>query len=268
MSRSIRMQGLCRGTVGRPRHGCAMKRLSIIIVARNEAINIADCVRSARFADEVIVLDSRQHRRHGRTGARRGRDGGGDRLARLRPAEQPRHRRRRRRLVLLARRRRAHQPASWRPRSAPRSSATMSNGYRVPRTSMYCGRFIQHGGWSPDYTWRLARRGAGRFTDAFPARAPCRSRAAPARCGTRSSTTASVPMESVLEKLNRYSTASARDMTASRRRGSLGPRDRPRAVGVLSHLRPAAAVSWTAAGASCWRCRTPRAPTTATSSCG
>ena len=33
-------------------------RLSIIIVARNEAINIVDCVRSARFADEVIVLDS------------------------------------------------------------------------------------------------------------------------------------------------------------------------------------------------------------------
>ena len=35
-----------------------MKRLSIIIVARNEALNIVDCVRSARFADEVIVLDS------------------------------------------------------------------------------------------------------------------------------------------------------------------------------------------------------------------
>ena len=35
-----------------------MKRLSIIIVAKNEAINIADCVRSAQFADEVIVLDS------------------------------------------------------------------------------------------------------------------------------------------------------------------------------------------------------------------
>ena len=33
-------------------------RLSVIIVAKNEAQNIADCVRSASFADEVIVLDS------------------------------------------------------------------------------------------------------------------------------------------------------------------------------------------------------------------
>src|SRR5512133_1869416 len=43
---------------GRPRHGSHMPTLSIIIVARNEALNIVDCVRSARFADEVIVLDS------------------------------------------------------------------------------------------------------------------------------------------------------------------------------------------------------------------
>ena len=35
-----------------------MSRLSIIIVAKNEAANIADCVRSASFAEEVIVLDS------------------------------------------------------------------------------------------------------------------------------------------------------------------------------------------------------------------
>ena len=35
-----------------------MTSLSIIIVAKNEALNIVDCVRSARFADEVIVLDS------------------------------------------------------------------------------------------------------------------------------------------------------------------------------------------------------------------
>ena len=35
-----------------------MTRLSVIIVAKNEAANIVDCVRSARFADEVIVLDS------------------------------------------------------------------------------------------------------------------------------------------------------------------------------------------------------------------
>src|SRR6478735_4875511 len=47
-------------TPGRPAGGgrLAMTTLSVIIVAKNEAANIVDCVRSARFADEVIVLDS------------------------------------------------------------------------------------------------------------------------------------------------------------------------------------------------------------------
>src|SRR6476619_6230464 len=36
----------------------SMPSLSIVILTRNEALNIADCVRSARFADEVLVLDS------------------------------------------------------------------------------------------------------------------------------------------------------------------------------------------------------------------
>src|SRR6476660_991422 len=35
-----------------------MPSLSIVILTRNEARNIVDCVRSARFADEVVVLDS------------------------------------------------------------------------------------------------------------------------------------------------------------------------------------------------------------------
>jgi glycosyltransferase involved in cell wall biosynthesis len=35
-----------------------MTTLTIIIAAKNEARNISDCVQSASFADEVIVLDS------------------------------------------------------------------------------------------------------------------------------------------------------------------------------------------------------------------
>ncbi len=32
--------------------------LAVIIIARNEELNIADCIRSAEFADEVVVIDS------------------------------------------------------------------------------------------------------------------------------------------------------------------------------------------------------------------
>jgi glycosyltransferase involved in cell wall biosynthesis len=197
-----------------------MKRLSIIIVARNEALNIVDCVRSARFADEVIVLDS------GST------DGTAD-LARAEGAtvavtDWPGYGPQNNRGIDCA-------AGDWffsldaderiTPELAVEIRAAIErddvNGYRVPRTSMYCGRFMKHGGWSPDYTWRLARRGSARFTEHFlhahlQVEGPTGTLREPiVHYSFRS-------MESVLEKLNRYSTASARDMTDSHRRGSLG----------------------------------------------
>ena len=39
------------------------------------------------------------------------------------------------------------------------------NGYRVPRKNYFCGRWIRHLGWYPDYTLRLFRRDQGRFRD-------------------------------------------------------------------------------------------------------
>ena len=35
-----------------------MPKLSVIIIAKNESENIAECIKSASFANEVIVLDS------------------------------------------------------------------------------------------------------------------------------------------------------------------------------------------------------------------
>jgi hypothetical protein len=85
---------------------------------------------------------------------------------------------------------------------------------------MYCGRFMKHGGWTPDYTWRLARRGQARFTGHYlhahlQVQGPTGTLKEPiVHYSYRD-------MDSVLEKLNRYSRASARDMTAAGRKGSL-----------------------------------------------
>ena len=38
-----------------------------------------------------------------------------------------------------------------------------ADAYRIPRLSSYCGRYMRHGGWWPDYVSRLFRRGAARF---------------------------------------------------------------------------------------------------------
>ncbi len=37
--------------------------------------------------------------------------------------------------------------------------------YQVPRLSSYCGKFIHHAGWQPDYVLRLFKRGTARFSD-------------------------------------------------------------------------------------------------------
>jgi hypothetical protein len=39
------------------------------------------------------------------------------------------------------------------------------NGYRIPRKSFFGKEWVRHGGWYPDHTIRLWRRGAGRFVD-------------------------------------------------------------------------------------------------------
>ncbi len=37
--------------------------------------------------------------------------------------------------------------------------------WKMPRKSWYCGKFMRHGGWWPDYVTRLFQRDAARFSD-------------------------------------------------------------------------------------------------------
>ena len=197
-----------------------MATLTVIIVAKNEAINIGECVRSARFADEVIVLDS-------------GSTDGTAEMARAEGAQVvttdwPGYGPQNNRGIDQA-------TGDWffsldaderiSPALAAEIRAAIENpgidGYRVPRISMYCGRFMNHGGWRPDYTWRLARRGKARFTDHF-LHAHLEVQGATGTLRESIIHYSYRDMESVLEKLNRYSTANARDMTTAGRKGSLG----------------------------------------------
>ena len=43
------------------------------------------------------------------------------------------------------------------------ASSPAAVAYRIPRLSSYCGRFMRHGGWWPDYVSRLFRRSAATF---------------------------------------------------------------------------------------------------------
>lgn len=95
------------------------------------------------------------------------------------------------------------------------------DGYRVPRLSEFCGRFIQHSGWRPDLTLRLGKRERAGFTPHFlHAHMTVRGRIGDLR---ESLLHYSYPdIGDVLEKLDRYSTGHARDMHARGRQGGVG----------------------------------------------
>ena len=45
--------------------------------------------------------------------------------------------------------------------------AMLVDGFYCPRLSQFCGQFIHHCGWYPDYVLRLFRRGAGKFSESL-----------------------------------------------------------------------------------------------------
>jgi glycosyltransferase involved in cell wall biosynthesis len=198
-----------------------MPSLSVIIVAKNEARHIVDCIRSARFADEVIVLDS-------------GSTDGTQALAQAEGArvsstdDWPGFGPQKNRALALA-------TGDWvfsldaDERITPPLREAIEGAIRAPgrhvafqvhRRSSYCGQFMAHSGWYPDRVLRLFRRGAARFSDdvvherVVPTGPVGRLRADLLHYSM-------ADFETVIDKLNRYSTAGAQSMFARGRRASL-----------------------------------------------
>lgn len=144
-----------------------MARLTVILITKNEAANIRDCLSSVAFADEIIVVDS-------------GSTDGTAAIAREFGAhvhEYPDW------PGFGAQKNRALDRATgdWvfsidaDERVTPELRAELEramrdgkvDGYFCPRLSQFCGKFIRHSGWYPDYVLRLFRRGKGRFSDSL-----------------------------------------------------------------------------------------------------
>ena len=141
-----------------------MDELSVIIITKNEAANMRDCLASVAFADEIIVVDS-------------GSDDGTVEICRelgakvFVHADWPGFGPQKNRALSYA----SHEwvfaiDADERvtPELASQLKSAMRgeyDGYFVPRLSQFCGKFIHHCGWYPDYVLRLFKRSHARFSD-------------------------------------------------------------------------------------------------------
>ena len=138
--------------------------LSVILITKNEAANIRDCLASVAFADEIVLVDS------GSTD---------DTVAIARAlgaqvfefADWPGFGAQKNRALHFA----SHDwvfsiDADERVTPALQAELLAAmhgefDGYFAPRLSQFCGTFIHHCGWYPDYVLRLFKKTHARFSD-------------------------------------------------------------------------------------------------------
>jgi glycosyltransferase involved in cell wall biosynthesis len=139
-------------------------RLSAIIITKNEADNIAECLDSVAFADERIVVDS-------------GSDDDTVAIAKAKGARVEFHAfegfgRQFNHALSLAQGEwvfsidadeRVSAALALELQQAMKEG--MADGYEMPRLSTFCGREMRHSGWYPDYVLRLWRRSRARWTE-------------------------------------------------------------------------------------------------------
>jgi glycosyltransferase involved in cell wall biosynthesis len=189
-----------------------MPTLSVIIVAKNEAHNIVECVHSCSFADEILVLDS-------------GSSDGTPELARQAGArvietDWPGYGPQQQRGIgwaqsewVLSLDADERVSADLQAEIKAAIESPRAEGYRLPRLSTFCGQFIHHSGWRPDYTLRLVQKPKAGFTDHF-------LHAHMTVDGRRADLQNPIihysyrDLRDVLDKLDRYSSGNARDMAA------------------------------------------------------
>lgn len=183
-------------------------QLSVIVITKNEAHNIEQCLASVKFADEIIVLDS------GSTDGtvQKAKEMGASMS--LASDWQGFGVQKNRALALAS--------GQWvlsidaDERVTPELQAAVLAAiqsaefdvYTCARLSSYCGQYMRHSGWYPDLTARLFKRGQAQFSNDLVHEKLVTSRPVgqlPGHLLHESFTS----FEAVLDKANRYSTSGA-----------------------------------------------------------
>ena len=194
--------------------------ISVVIIARNEEAGIRRCLESVTWADEIVVLDSgstdatvricREYTPHVHETDWPGFGPQKNRALAFATGEW----------VLSLDADEWLTPALRDEIRAAVAGPDECDSFRIPRLSSFCGRFMRHSGWWPDHVVRLFRRGRARFSDDLVhERVIAEGRTGTLREPIMHETF--VDLDEMLQKMNRYSSLSAREMRQDGRRAGI-----------------------------------------------
>jgi len=196
--------------------------LSLIIITKNEAHDIRECLTSVAWASEVIVLDSgstddtvkiaREFTKH----VYISKDWQGFGVQKNRALEYAT----KDWILSLDADERVTQELRTEIEKVI-AQPNSKSAFRIPRSSNYCGRFMKHSGWSPDYVVRLFRKESGNFNNNIVHE----SIVINGKIGTLKHSIvhyAFSDLDEVLDKINRYSSAGAVQKLNQGKRSTLG----------------------------------------------
>jgi glycosyltransferase involved in cell wall biosynthesis len=141
-----------------------MSTISVIIITKNESQNIAECIKSATFANEILVLDSGSNDSTVQIAQELG--------AKVIQTDWPGFGAQKNKAI-------KHATSEWvlSLDADERVSAALANEitqaindnkfkiFDIPRSSLYISKFMKHSGWSPDRTKRLFKKGSAYFSE-------------------------------------------------------------------------------------------------------
>lgn len=137
--------------------------LSVAIIAQDEEANLPECLASMAWADEIVVCDSGSRdrtleiaRRHGaRTFQDAWRGFAAHKALAVERCTQAW-------VLVLDADERVPEPLRQEIQAVLADSKA-ADGYTIPRRNYFLGAWVRHGGWYPDRSIRLFRKGCGRF---------------------------------------------------------------------------------------------------------